>query len=268
MTIVRRNLLIYACAIVLITSLSNAEAIPIANSLWIGNDQATIYPVLNTDLSGNVLRSFNSFAVGFAVDLNNNTLYVNDTLGAATPRNLTTLALQGTAVSIPVSEDLSFDGTYILAGDFSGQNVVRVNPSDGSIVSSVSVGFRPLGLTWDGGTGFWATPFASGGAVTHFDASGNVLSSFVPFVSDYAGGLGFDTTDGTLWVGSHAGNVFHYTTTGSLLGSFTTGDNRFVDGLEFQGTASVPSPATLPLLGIGLLGLIMSRRRKMICAHT
>jgi hypothetical protein len=244
-----------------------ANAVPFANSLWLGNDTNASLGVLNTDRLGNVLRTLpGTGAVGFAVDLNNNILYINQTFGSAQPYDLTTLLPAGGPVALGgvASEDLSFDGTNILAGDFGGSRIVRINPATGLIVDSIPIPFvQPLGLTWDGGTGFWVTPFAAGGAATHFDALGNILSSFVPFPNAFPGGMGYDTTDGTLWIGTF-GSVSHFTTGGTLLGSFTVPDGRFIDGLEFEGgqAAPAPEPGTLALLAAGLALVGAARRRK------
>jgi hypothetical protein len=108
-------------------------------------------------------------------------------------------------------------------------------------------------VSLDGGTGFWVTDFFAA-TVSHYDALGTLLSSFAsPSVN--GGGLAYDTTDGTLWIGDF-GQVFHFTTTGVNLGSFAAPTPDLVDGLEFQGASAVPKPASLTLCGFGLVGLL------------
>jgi PEP-CTERM motif len=237
-----------------------------ASTLWLGDDMNNSVPLLETTTGGAVLRSLPGNGVGFGIDLANNWLYVNNTFFSAARFDLTTLLPVGAPVPFPgvASEDMSFDGTNLLVGDFSGQRVLRINPITGVQVSAVNVPFQPLGLSWDGGTGFWASPFANGGAATHFDSAGNVLSSFVPFANNFAGGIGFDPTDGTLYIGTGGGLVSHFTTAGVLLGSFSTGDGRFIDGLEVRADVTqqaVPEPASLFLVGSGAAWLVRRVRR-------
>src|SRR5205814_6117567 len=69
--------------------------------------------------------------------------------------------------------------------------------------------------------------------------------------SGEVGGLAFDTTDGTLWVGATS-RIYHYSTDGTEIGSFDipVGDGRFADGLEFQGPPSAsPSSPVITLSG-------------------
>ena len=106
------------------------------------------------------------------------------------------------------------------------------------------------------------------GLFERFDPSGNATGqSFHTSGNFVNGGLAYDNTDGTLYVGT-VGKVYHYTTTGAQLGFFNIPamDGRFVDGLEFEPSPVVPVPA-LPhngfwilALTLGLVGYVLIRR--------
>jgi len=258
----RLTALVLAAAIFLFLVSSTATAASFPNSLWIGTDNTGGRAVLNTDTSGSVLRSVPSTeATGFAIDLPGNIIYFGTSGATITPRNLDTLAA-GTPITplTGFSEDMTFDGSHIWRAGILAGSVFEINPATGAILSSFAPGFSPLGVAWDG-TGLWVSQFAAGGLVERFDTSGVPTGEHFNAGSFLVGGLGFDPRDGTLWIGT-SGRVYHYKTDGTELGFFdvTINPDRFVDGLEFQGTA-IPLPPTLVLLGSGLLGLVGLRRK-------
>ncbi len=242
---------------------STATAASFPNSLWVGTDNIGTRAVLNTDTSGNVLRSVpTTEATGFAIDLPGNIVYFGTSGATITPRNLDTLAA-GTPFSPATgfSEDMTFDGSHILRVGINAGAVFEINPATGAILSSFNPGFTPLGVAWDG-SGLWVIQFAVAGLVERFDINGNPTGEFFNAGSFLVGGLGFDPRDGTLWIGT-LGRVYHYQTDGTQLGFFdvTVNADRFVDGLEFQAAAApIPLPPSLLLLGSGLLSLAGLRR--------
>jgi streptogramin lyase len=238
---------------------SSAFADTTPGSLWIGNDGNSGDGILNTNTSGTVLRTIaNTSAIGFAID--GNSLYVNNVGGGGGIYDLNTLATTGSFTLPHASEDMTFDGGFIWSGDFSGNALDKVDPATGLRVGGFSVGFTPLGLGTDGAGGFWVSEFASGAILRHFDGAGNLIGTMDPTdITSYRGGIAYDSSDGTLWIGTF-GHVYHYTTAGVDLGNFGIADGRFVDGLEMS-PSSVPEPGYGALLSVGMLLLAGLKHR-------
>jgi hypothetical protein len=209
------------------------------NSLWLGTDNTSSRLVLNTDRNGILLRSFGPReVVGIAIDSASNIIYMGKSgPGVIQAFDLSSLAPLGPEGSTPgtsFTEDMAFDGSRIWRADFLGGRVHRVNPAGYGSEFSFAPGFAPMGVAWDG-TNLWVSQYPSGGVVRQFTPAGAPTGAGFTITSFAVGGLAYDTTDGTLWVGTW-GRVYHYTTTGTQLGFFDipVADGRFVDGLEFQ----------------------------------
>jgi hypothetical protein len=134
-----------------------------------------------------------------------------------------------------------------------------------SIASPLGAAGTPMGMAWDG-TQFWVSDEQSHNIYTM--TTGGVFSAPVFNTGFETGGLAWDTTDGTLWIGG-AAVVHHFTTSGTELpGSFASPGGFFVDGLEFQATpVPEPSAITLLLMTVALIGFGF-RRKLQAAVHT
>ena len=232
-------------------------------SLWIGADPFnTSTGILDTTRTGTVLHTIDplgngGFGNGIGVDVAGNGLYVSDE-GTMQKVNLTTLSNIGGAIAAPsptsLPEDMTFDGTDLWRTDYGLDRVEKIDPATNTILSFFTpAGISgPVGVAWDG-TGLWVGDF-NGSRVEKYTAAGvdtgigfnlGVGTTFVGVGFNNPGGLAFDPTDGSLYIGT-GDRVYHYTTTGTQLGSFNTPDLalgriRFVDGLEFQGASAGPT---------------------------
>jgi hypothetical protein len=214
------------------------------NSLWIGTDNVSSRMVLNTDRTGTILRQDGPVeATGFAIDLAADTIYFGTSTGGIRPKDLTTL-VAGSSFTTAGTEDMTFDGQYIWragkAGPAASPMIQRIDPALHAVSGSgISLPFDALGIAWDG-SGFWIGEFNFNGLIERFDTAGNPTGQSFHTSGNFTnGGLAYDNTDNTLFIGSF-GHVYHYTTIGTQLGSFTLADNRFVDGLEFQPAPPLP----------------------------
>jgi hypothetical protein len=234
------------------------------NSLWIGTDNTTSRDILNIDRTGTLLRSIPlTEATGIAIDAAHNRIFFGDDSGKIVARDLDTLTA-GQPLTNGVDggfyEGMAFDGSFIWRASAYDTAIVRLSPIDGSRLSSFTLGYFPIGVAWDG-TCLWVSRYSATGPITRYNTNGVPTGQqfSVSLPGDSAGGLAYDTMDGTLWVGA-TDHIYHYSTNGTQLGSFSLpvspAEGRFVDGLAFQGPASGPNLSIDFYAGITLTGTV------------
>jgi hypothetical protein len=165
--------------------------------------------------------------------------------------------VSGVAVSDPVTYDFTVtavDGP--LSGDVANGGFTfnsSIAPAGGGFVTQSGL-LTALSFTWDGIT--YSSSTANTGAVG-FNASGTLTSVLF---GDFCDGGSCSSGAGTeTWFvsGSDAGSGFAYSTPSSS-GDF----NGTVTFSPELAPRSVPEPGTLSLLGVGLAGVGLMRRRK------
>ena len=221
------------------------------NSLWIGNNGngiGDLPPTLNVDRAGKELRRLNNTdANGIAIDPVTNRIYISTRPGKITSRVLgnPTEVIATLNPKATFGSDMAFDGLFLWRTDIGNRTVQKIDSNTGAVVFSfdpgllVDPGFYMLGIAWDG-THLWGSEyngFKGGERIIQLNTDGTLtgVSFAVPPGIANVGGLAFDNSDGTLWLGA-IDKVYHITTAGTLLGSVSiAASNRFIDGLEFQG---------------------------------
>jgi hypothetical protein len=173
-----------------------------------------------------------------------------------------------------VAHEYSYDGTsdglsnyYVSWAPSSGpQTVYRTDLNWQSPVALFAVGSCcfELSIAWDPrNNSLWIGDYGST-MVSNYTMAGTLLSSFSTGHTANSA-LAFDAADNTLWlVNGQGNNLEQWSTAGSLLQSGAVSGLSgccFLSG-EFAMAAAVPAPAALMMVGLGVVGLIVSHRRR------
>ena len=216
-----------------------------ASILWVGND--TQSPVNRIARDGTEIGSWGmDRATGSALDGAGHVYTVVPDCGSSVitkydaEQNVVGTIIFNTGIENGNSckswiEDMAYGGNDTLW--VSGYNGIMYHiDSTGAILSYFDTGFTYPGIATDGSflyttDGFAKSGVGGTGVISKRAFDGSILGAFETGVTTGIGGIGFDASDGTLWVGTF-GKILHFSVTGTLIGSFTTTDTEYHDGLE------------------------------------
>jgi hypothetical protein len=256
-----------------------------AGTLFIGTDENTFNNVLPDQLGVATVNGANfvsstvystTFHINGLTDVSGqNFLYAGDPFS----NNINTVSYTGTLISsTPIAgmetrccnEDMIWTGTQLYHAQYAN-GIQLIDLTTGTILSTQS---QPdvVGMAYAHGQ-IWITLWASR-EVGIWDPTTNIFTPEFSTPSN-AGGLAFDPSSDTMWVGLAGGTVVPYTLAGVALnagfqpfGPTSSGDT--IDGLAFLGeaTGGVPEPSTwaMMLLGFAVLGFVGYKRARPLIA--
>jgi PEP-CTERM motif len=253
-------------------------ALPLCGgAIWLGND--TVGDVFETTTTGMVLNTVSNLPIT-GIAWNGTDLFFADPGGNFTRRSPDGNTVLGsfTTASGDTGEDLAFDPVRDSLWRIVHTNVLQqISASTGTLANSYNLPTADpilgtlggLGIAYDSRRDLLYVSYCSVGCSslsaglvqTVNPNTGAVLGDLFRTSGFATGGLGYDSSTDTLWVGDLL-TVRNMDLSGNVLSSFSRPQPAgFADGLEFVPTA-VPEPATTALMCAGLLGIAFRAIRR------